>query len=285
MPAKRAYWSGQLRLSLVSIPIDIFPATTSASRLSFRQIHKPTGKPIQYEKTVAGAGPVDRDEIIKGYEVDKGNYVLLTEEELDAVKLESRKTLELSQFVDACEIDPIYFERPYYVVPSDELAEDAYRVIRDALRSTKKVGLGQLAMRGRENVVAVKPSGNGLVLETLRYEDEIRKADPYFREIGKGKSNEDLLAVAKQLIDKKTAPFDAGAFKDHYGKALKELVERKLKSKGRKITVEKEEKRPTGDNVIDLMSALKKSLGKSGAKPSAKSRPARKTRARKRKSA
>lgn len=289
MPAKRAYWSGQLRLSLVSIPIDVFPATVSTAKLSFRQIHKPSGKPIRYEKTVTGIGPVDRDEIIRGYEYDKDRFVLLTDEELDAVKLESRKTLELSQFVDACEIDPIYFERPYYVVPSDELAEDAYRVVRDALKATKKVGLGQLAMRGREYVVAVKPSGNGLVLETLRYEDEIRKADSYFREIGKGRSDPDLLAVAEQLIGKKTASFDAGAFKDHYGNALKELVQRKLKAKGGKITVEeKEEKRPSGENVIDLMSALKKSLQKSGggkAKAPAKKAPAKKTAARRRKSA
>lgn len=289
MPAKRAYWSGQLRLSLVSIPIDVFPATVSTAKLSFRQIHKPSGKPIRYEKTVTGIGPVDRDEIIRGYEYDKDRFVLLTDEELDAVKLESRKTLELSQFVDACEIDPIYFERPYYVVPSDELAEDAYRVVRDALKATKKVGLGQLAMRGREYVVAVKPSGNGLVLETLRYEDEIRKADSYFCEIGKGRSDPDLLAVAEQLIGKKTASFNAGAFKDHYGNALKELVQRKLKAKGGKITVEeKEEKRPSGENVIDLMSALKKSLQKSGggkAKAPAKKAPAKKTAARRRKSA
>lgn len=285
MPAKRPYWSGQLRLSLVSIPVDLFAATTSASHLSFRQIHEPSGKPIHYEKTVTGIGPVDRDEIIRGYEYEKDRFVLLSDEELDAVKLESRKTLDLSQFVDACDIDPIFFERPYYLVPSDELAEEAYRVIRDALRSTGKVGLGQLAMRGREYIVAVKPSGNGMVLETLRYEDEIRKKDSFFRDIGKGKSDPDLLEIARQLIDKKTAPFDAGAFKDHYGDALKELVERKLKAKGGKIALEKEEKeRPDGENVIDLMSALKKSLAKSKGsrnKPAPKKKPA----ARKRKSA
>lgn len=289
MPARRAYWSGQLRLSLVSIPVEIFPATQSASRLSFRQIHKSSGKPIRYEKTVPGAGPVDRDEIIRGYEYDKGSYVLLTDDELDAVKLESRKTLELTQFVDACEIDPLYFERPYYVTPTDELAEDAFRVVRDALRDTKKVGLGQLAIRGREYIAAVKPCGNGLLLETLRYEDEIRKSDEYFRGIGKQKSDPDLLTVAKQLIERKTAPFDASVFKDRYGAALKELVGRKLKSKGGRIAVEKEEKRPSGDNVIDLMSALKKSLEKSGSggegrKPARKA-PTRKAPARKRKPA
>ncbi len=281
MATRRPYWSGQLRLSLVSIPVEIFPATVSASKLSFHQIHKPSGKRIRYEKVAPGVGPVDRDEIMKGYEVEKGDYVLLTDEELDAVKLESRKTLDLIQFVDACEIDPIYFERPYFMAPSDELAEDAFRVIRDALRATKKVGLGQLAVRGREYVAAVKPCGNGLLLETLRFEDEIRKADPYFHEIGKGRTDPDLLEVAEQLIEKKTAPFDASVFKDHYRTALKELIERKRKAKGRKVTVEEEEKRPSGGNVIDLMSALKKSLEKSGGKK----KPARKAPARKRKSA
>jgi len=284
MAARRAYWSGQLRLSLVSIPVEIFPATASAPKLAFHQIHKPSGKRIRYEKIAPGVGPVDRDEIIKGYEYDKGEYVLLTDEELDAVKLESRKTLELTQFVDACEIDPIYYERPYFMVPADELAEDAFRVVRDALRVTKKVGLGQLAIRGREYVASVKPCGNGLLLETLRFEDEIRKADPYFRGIAGGKADSELLDVAKQLIEKKTAPFDASVFKDHYGSALKELIDRKLKSKGRKITVEKEEKRPSGENVIDLMSALKKSLEKSGGKTKP-SKSARKAPARKRKSA
>jgi DNA end-binding protein Ku len=212
---------------------------------------------------VPGIGPVDRDEIIKGYELEKGEYVLLTDEELDAVKLESRKTLELTQFVDACDIDPIYYERPYFVTPTDELAEDAFRVVRDALKETGKIGLGQLAIRGREYIASLKPCGKGMLLETLRFEDEIRKAETYFKGIAAGKPDEELLDVAKQLIEKKTAPFDASVFKDHYGKALHELIERKRKAKGRKITIEKEE-RPSGDNVIDLMSALKKSLEKSG---------------------
>ena len=132
-------------------------------------------KPVKYEKVVPGVGPVDQDEILKGFEYEKGNFVLLDEEEIDAVKLETRKTLELVQFVGACEIDPIYFDKSYYVVPQDELSEDAFRVVRDALRASEKVGLGQMAMRGREYLVALKPCGTGLMLETLHYEDEIRK--------------------------------------------------------------------------------------------------------------
>lgn len=262
MPASRPIWKGQLRLSLVAIPVELFSAAKTSAKPSFRQIHEPTGKPIHYEKVVAGVGPVDKDEIIKGFEYEKGDYVLLTDDEIDAVKLETRKTLELTQFVGACEIDPIYYDKSYFVVPSDELAEDAFRVIRDALRRTEKVGLGQLSMRGKEYLAAIKPSGTGLMLETLHYEDEIRKADPFFSQISSKKAEADLLDVATALIEKKTAPFDAGAFKDHYQAALRDLIGRKMKAKGRKISAGKDDapERPSGENVVDLMAALKESL-------------------------
>lgn len=283
MPASRPVWKGQIRLSLVSIPVELFSAARTGAKPSFRQIHEPTGKPIHYEKVVAGVGPVDKDEIIKGFEYEKGDYVLLTDDEIDAVKLETRKTLELTQFVEACEIDPIYYDKSYFVVPTDELAEDAFRVIRDALRTSKKVGLGQLAMRGKEYLAAITPSGTGLMLETLHYEDEIRKADPFFSQISSKKAEADLLEVAEALIAKKSAPFEASAFKDHYQAALHELIGRKLKNKGRKITAEDDDepKRPSGANVVDLMSALKESLeggGKSAArKPTAKKATAKTT--------
>jgi DNA end-binding protein Ku len=147
MPAIRPIWKGQLRLSLVSIPVEMFTATKSGAKPSFRQIHEPTGKPIHYEKVVDGVGPVEKDEIRKGFEYERGDYVLLTDDEIDAVKLETRKTLELVQFVDEDEIPPMYFDTPYFLTPADELAEDAFRVVRDALRKAKKVGLGQLALR------------------------------------------------------------------------------------------------------------------------------------------
>ena len=148
--AARAYWQGQIRLALVSIPVEIYPATKSGAAISFRQIHEPSGKRVNYEKVVAGIGPVDRDDILKGYEVSKGNYVLLEDEEIEAVKIESRKTLELVQFVAAEDIDVLYFEKPYFVVPADDLAEEAYVVLREALKEAKKVALGQLSVRGRE---------------------------------------------------------------------------------------------------------------------------------------
>jgi DNA end-binding protein Ku len=263
--AARPYWQGQIRLALVSIPVQIFTATKSGSSVAFRQIHEPSGKPIKYEKTVAGIGPVDPEDILKGFEYERGNYVLLENDELDAVRLESKKTLELTQFVDADEIDVLYYEKPYYVVPSDDLAEEAFVVLREALKRTKKVGLGQLAMRGREYVVSLKPCGRGIVMETLRYADEVNKAQGYFRDIPDTKPDEELLELAETLIAKKSAPFAADKFHDHYVEALRELVARKLKSKGRKIAAEDDDgPSKGGSNVVDLMAALKKSLEKPG---------------------
>ena len=275
--AARAYWQGQIRLALVSIPVEIYSATKSGASISFRQIHEPSGKPIHYEKSVTGIGPVDPDEIMKGYQIEKGEYVLLDQEEIDAVKLESKKTLELTQFVDAHEIDVIYYEKPYFVVPADDLAEEAFIVLREALKRTKKVGLGQLALRGREYVVSLKPCGRGLVLETLRYADEVNRAQGYFRDIPDAKPDEDLLDLAETLIAKKTAKFDPQEFHDRYVDALKDLVERKVKAKGRKIVDTSEEERPSGGNVVDLMAALKKSLEKPGKAAPAGKAPAKKS--------
>jgi DNA end-binding protein Ku len=277
MPASsRPIWKGQIRLSLVSIPVELFSATKTSEKIAFRQIHEPSGKPIHYQKVVAGIGPVDTDEIMKGFEYEKGNYVLLTDEDLDAVKLETKKTFDLTQFVGACEIEPIYFDKPYFVVPQDELSEDAYRVVRDALKKTEKIGLGQLSMRGKEYLAALKPCGKGMILETLHYAEEVRKADPYFSEVSAKKAEEDLLAVAEELIKRKTAPFDAAAFKNHYTQALRKLIDERIKGKAPKVETEEEE-RPSGDNVIDLMAALKRSLegGKGSEKePASKSKPA-----------
>jgi DNA end-binding protein Ku len=264
MPATRPIWKGHIRLSLVSIPVELYTATKTTEKIAFRQIHEPTGKPIHYQKVVAGVGPVDTDEILKGFEYEKGRYVLLTDEDIEAVKLETKKTFDLTQFVGASDIEPLYFDKPYFVVPQDELAEEAFRVVRDALRDSGKVGLGQLAMRGKEYLAALKPCGKGMLLETLHYEEEIRKADPFFKEISKEKADPELRAVAEQLIERKTAPFDAAAFKDHYTQALRALIDQRLKGKAPKV--ETEEERPSGSNVIDLMAALKQSLGGTGAR-------------------
>lgn len=277
--AARAYWQGQIRLALVSIPVEIYSAVKSGASVSFRQIHEPTGKPIKYEKVAEGVGPVDPDDIMKGYQIDKGEYVLLDQDEIDSVKLESKKTLELTQFVDASDIDVLYYEKPYFVVPADDLAEEAFIVLREALRRTKKVGLGQLAMRGREYVVSLKPCGRGMVLETLRYADEVNRAQGYFRDIPDAKPDEELLELAEALIEKKSAAFDPKEFHDRYVDALKDLIERKRKQKSnRKIIEEKDDGGGrSASNVVDLMAALKKSMEKSGGgATAAKSAPAKK---------
>jgi len=281
--ALRPYWKGQIRLALVSIPVEIYSATKSGATIAFNQIHEPSGKRIKYEKVVPGIGPVDVDEIVKGYEYAKGEYVILDEDEIEGVKLESKKTLELTQFVEAHDIDAIYFEKPYYVVPADELAEEAFIVLREALRRSRKVGLGQLAMRGREYVVSIKPCGRGLVMETLRYADEVNKAASYFRDIAEGDPDEDLLDLATTLIDKKTGKFDASDFHDRYVEALRDLIERKKKGKTLNIESEGGNSETQGSNVIDLMAALKRSVGgpgaaksRAGTKKSATKTPAKK---------
>jgi DNA end-binding protein Ku len=274
--AARAYWQGQIRLALVSIPVEVYSATKSGASISFRQIHEPSGKRINYEKVVQGIGPVDRDDIVKGYEISKGNYVLLQDEEIEAVKIESKKTLELVQFVDAHEIDVFYFEKPYYVVPADDLANEAFIVLREALKQSKKVALGQLALRGRESLVSLKPCGKGIVMETLRYEDEVRRAQDYFKDIPNEKPTKEMLDLAKALIDQKTAPFDAGVYHDRYVEALQGLIEKKAKAKGKTILEDVEQPESgRGSNVIDLMAALKKSVG-DDKKPAAKKAPAKK---------
>ncbi len=257
----RAYWSGRIRLALVSIPVEVLPATKSTSRISFNQIHEPTGKRIRYEKVVPGVGPVEASEIVKGYEVEKNKYVLLTDEEINDVKLEAKKSIDLSQFVDEDAIDEVYFDRPFYIVPSDEDedAAEAYIVLRDALKKTKKIGLGQLVVRGQGSIVAIKPYGKGLLMETLRYADEIKKAD-VFDELPSKKVDADLVSLAEELIQKKAGDFQPEKFKDTYTAALRELIKAKEEKRPPR---EIEEAQPVS-NVINLMDALKRSVGKGG---------------------
>ena len=276
--AARAYWKGQVRLALVSISVELYTATRTGASIAFNQIHEPTGQRIKYEKVVPGVGPVDRDDIIKGFEIEKGSYILLDDEEIEAVKLESKKTLELVQFVDAHEIDVLYYEKPYFMVPADTLAEDAFIVVREALRSTKKVGLGQLSVRGKEQLVSLKPCGQGMILEVLRYADEVRRAQSYFDEIPDTEPEAELLELAEALIEKKSAPFEPAHFHDRYQDALRRLIDEKAKAKGAKVIEEADEPAGSkGGNVIDLMAALKKSVD--SAKPAPK--PAAKPRAKK----
>ena len=267
--ASRAIWKGQLRLSLVAISVEIHSAVKSGARIHFRQIHGPSKQPVRYSKTAEGVGAVKATDILSGFEVSENEYLLLEPAEIDAIRLETKKTFELVQFVEAMEISPLYYEKPYYIVPTDALAEDAYRVVRDALRKCGRVGLGQLTMRGKEYLCAVRPCGDGLLMETLRYADEVRDAEPLFRDIEDAEADEDLLAVATQLIDRKTGPFNPEAFKDHFDQALRDLIDAKRKNrKAPRALVGEEQDRPKGGNVVDLMEALRQSL-KTDPKPSA----------------
>ncbi len=255
--AARAYWHGQIRLALVSIPVQVFPATKSAAHIAFNQIHKPSGKRIRYEKVVPGIGAVDPDDIVKGYEVEKGKYVLLSDDEINDVKLEAKHTIDLVQFVDESEIDPIYFEKPYYVSPDeDEVAGEAYVVLRDALKATKKIGLGQLVARGQASIVALRPAGKGLVIETVRYADEMQNAEQFFTTVPGTKPEKELLSLATELIERKVKPFDPKAFKNQYEIALRELIDAKLENRAPHEIEEPQ----LGGKVIDLMEALKRSV-------------------------
>jgi DNA end-binding protein Ku len=264
MPA-RAYWTGQLRLSLVSIPVQLYAATKTAARIAFHQIHEPSGKRVRYEKVVPGIGPVESDDIVKGYEVDKGRYVTITDEELDAIRLEAKRVIDLVRFVEQNDIDPIYFDRPFYVLPDGEGNEEAYGVLRQALRDTNRIGLGQMAIRGKGSLVAVKACGRGILLETLRYADEVRQSSTFFTDIPEMTFDTDLVDLAKELIQRKSGPFKPAEFKDAYTSALRELLDKKIKDEPIRETAEE----PEGGVVIDLMEALKRSLS-----PAAQSRRA-----------
>jgi DNA end-binding protein Ku len=274
MPKRaRSYWKGFLRLSLVSLPIEIYNAVESQSEIAFRQIHKPSGRRVNYEKTVPGIGKIDSKDIVKGYEVDTDTYVILDPEEIDAVKLDSKKTIDLIQFIDVREIDPRYFERPYFVTPADKLAGEGYVVIRDALRKSNKLGLAQVTISGREWLVAIGPLQDGIAMYMLRYADELREPSDYFDEVPTEKPQNDMVKLATELINQKTAPFKPQTFVNHYQEALRELVEEKRK--GHKIISTHEEPRVMGKNVVDLMAALKASVeGKSKAKSKQKNKTA-----------
>jgi DNA end-binding protein Ku len=258
--AARAYWSGQIRLSLVSIPVQIFPATKSAAKIAFHQIYEPSGERIRYQKVAPGVGPVENEDIIKGYEIEKGKYVLLSDKEIDKIKLEAKKSIDLVQFVDAHEIDPIYFERPYFVLPGEDSDAEAFVVLRDALRKTKKIGLGQIVIRGKGSLVAIKACGKGLLMETLRYADEVKRASTAFKEVPEVKTTKEMLDLAEELIERKSKPFDVDAFHDTYEKALHELIE--AKAEHRQVRSVEEPLR--GAKVIDLMDALRRSVAGRG---------------------
>jgi DNA end-binding protein Ku len=261
--APRAFWTGHLRLSLVNIPVKLYPATTAERAIAMHQIHEPSGKRIRYQKVVPGIGPVENEEITKGYEYDKGKYVLIDQKEIDDLKLESKQTIELARFVDEDAIDDRYYETPYYLLPDGEMADEGYTILQKALKDAKKIGVGQFILRGHGNIVAVKPFGKGMILEVLRHANEIRAAEPIFKEITEVKVDKEALDLAKELIKRKSGKFEPEQFKDEYSEAVWELINAKLEHRKPEIVTEA----PGTAKVINIMDALKKSVqqGKGGA--------------------
>ena len=270
--APRAYWTGHLRLSLVNIPVKLYPATTSERSIAFNQIHKPTGKRIRYQKVVPGVGPVENEEITKGYEYEKGKYVLIDQEEIDDLKLEAKQTIELVRFVDEDAIDARFYETPYYLLPDGDMADEGYTILQKALNDTGKVGVGQFILRGRGNIVAIKPFGKGLLLEVLRHAEEVRAAAPLFKEITEVKTDKEALDLAKELIKRKSGKFEPEQLKDAYNEAVWELIQAKLEDRAPEIVTEM----PGSAKVINIMDALKKSVrqGKGASAKAQGKRPA-----------
>ena len=258
----RPYWTGYLKLSLVTIAVRLYTATSARDRISFHQIHEPSGERVRQQLIVPGLGPVEREDIVKGFEYEKGRYVTVDPEDLKRLRLETTDTIDIVEFVD--DIDPIYFDSPYYLVPDSSVAEEGYRVIREALRESGKIAVGQLVINGQERVIAIRPLDTGLLGNSLRYQDEIRKPEDYFRTIAADAVDEDQLAIMQQIVARKTRPFDPGRFVDHYQAAVRELIDEKLQGK---LPPKAPERKPA--QVINLMEALKRSLAEEDAAPQA----------------
>lgn len=273
--ALRASWKGHLRLSLVSCPVRLYNATSAGKRVSFNLLHRETNNRVRMVPHDPERGAVDRSELVRGFEYERDRYVVVSDEDLAKVKLESSETIDIESFVDAGEADPIYFESPYYLAPDGAVAEETFRVIREAMRRTNKIALSRIVLSSREHLIAMSPRNRGIMVTTLRTADEVRADEPYFADIRDETPEPELVELAEQLIEKKSAPFDPASFHDRYQDALLELVKAKIKGEEPVVA-----KAPERGKVINLMDALKRSVGETEErKPPATSRPAAATRA------
>jgi DNA end-binding protein Ku len=268
--APRPYWKGYLKLSLVSCPIALFPATSEREKISFHQINKSTGHRIKYQKIDAESGDeVESADIIKGYQVGKGEYLEIEPEELEAIAIESKRTIDIDEFVPRKEIDELHFNSPYYIVPDGEVGQQAFAVIREAIRQEGMVAIGKVVFTSREHVIALEARGKGLLGVTLRYPYEVRKEEEYFDDIPDEKLPKDMLDLAKHIVDSKKAEWKPERFEDQYEDALKELL--KKKQSGQKIEAPRE-REPS--KVINLMDALRRSVETEGAAGGDRRKPA-----------
>jgi DNA end-binding protein Ku len=272
--APRANWKGFLRLSLVTCPVALYPATSDSEKISFNQLNRQTGHRIKYSKVDADTGEeVANEDIVKGYKVDTDTFIEVTKDELENVALESTRTIEIDEFVDRSEIDPRYLIRPYYLRPDGKVGHDAFAVIRETIREMNKVAIGRVVLTSREHIIALEPLDKGLMGTLLRYPYEVRSEDEYFDEIQDVKVTKDMLDLAKHIVNQKTGRFEPDKFEDQYETALVDLINQKRA--GKPITPKE---RPRGENVVDLMDALRKSVGGPAAETKASKKSAKKPR-------
>jgi DNA end-binding protein Ku len=281
--ATRPTWQGYLRLSLVSCPVALYTATSRSGEVHFNMLSKETNNRIKMIPTDPETGPVERSEIVKGYEIEKGHYVVITDEEIKSVRLETTRTLDIERFVDDEDIDRLYWNDPYFLAPDGDMAVEAFAVIREAMKKAGKVALGRLVMHQRERLMALEPRDKGILAYTLRNKNEVRQADEIFAHIKDVKPPPQMVEIATKIIEQLEGPFDPSLFNDRYEDALRALI--KEKEKGHTIKAPEE---PKEAEVIDLMEALKRSLGQGGErrktapargapkKPAAKRAPAKK---------
>ena len=269
--AARPTWQGHLRLSLVTCPVALYTATQASGEVHFNLLHKDTHNRIRMIPTDPEKGPVERKDLVKGYEYEKDSYIVVTQDEIDAVRLESTRTIDIERFVDAGDIDRLYWDNPYFLAPDGKLALDAFSVIRDAMGKTKKVALARLVMHQRERLLGIEPRGKGLIAWSLRSNKEVRDVGDYFDDIPAHKGDSEMVAIAEKIIEQKQGPFDPSKFNDRYEDALRYLIAEKKKGKGRTVKAQE----PEDTNVVDLMAALKKSLEAKGKAAPAKA-PAKK---------
>ncbi|WP_441280959.1 non-homologous end joining protein Ku [Tardiphaga sp. 862_B3_N1_1] len=267
--APRANWKGFLRLSLVSCPVALYPATSDSEKISFNQINRNTGHRIKYLKVDADTGEeVAPDDIMKGFKVDTDTYVEVSKDELDNIALDSTRTIEIDEFVPKADIDPRYAIRPYYLVPDGKIGHDAYAVIRETIRDMGKVAIGRLVLTNREHIIALEPLKNGLMGTLLRYPYEVRSEAEYFDDIQDVKVTKDMLDLARHIVEQKAAEFEPGKFEDRYESALVDLVNQKRSG----VVLKPHGKARPGTNVVDLMTALQQSLKGGGAAPTPKAK-------------
>jgi len=270
--APRANWKGFLRLSLVTCPVALYPATSESEKISFNQLNRQTGHRIKYLKVDADTGEeVPNEDIVKAYALDKETFVEVSKEELEEIALESTRTIEIDEFVNKSDIDPRYLIRPYYIRPDGKVGHDAFAVIRETIREMNKVAIGRVVLTNREHIIALEPMDKGLVGTLLRYPYEVRNESEYFDQIQDVKITKDMLDLAKHIVNQKAGSFEPHKFEDHYETALVELINQK---RAGKLITPKE--KPAANNVVDLMEALKRSVGSASAESSALNKPAKK---------